>query len=233
MKPFIKKLLNLKLNVIILIFIGTAIIYGVYKQNGLWIFQTGDSVSSSKMNENFQYLLNKINTLEAEVNSLKQAVPQNTVAAFNLEQCPESWVPADGDTYDSITTPDLRGRFIRGMTRIKRFEDGSYKSPTVDDRDGDGVRSLRSYQTDAVGKHRHLSPVQFAYEASLVNDGYFGNPQNYKLASLNKSYVAGRSNEGIYDEYNIYTYYYINNDLKVDDVESRVKNVTLTFCIKR
>jgi hypothetical protein len=53
-----------------------------------------------------------------EVDTTFNIIPRGCIIAFNAETAPSGWALCDGGTYkapngDSVTTPDLRGRFIR------------------------------------------------------------------------------------------------------------------------
>lgn len=61
------------------------------------VFSPGEVISSAEINQNFAI-----------------AAPEGAVMAFYLADCPEGWTVADGTN----GTPDLRGRFIRGMDDV-------------------------------------------------------------------------------------------------------------------
>lgn len=100
-KSFLKKALEIKVNAFILLFAGTVLVYAAATKgaDGLWKFGSGDVISATQMNQNFE-----------AVN-----VPSGAIMAFYRlsETCPEEkgWIKADG----SNGTPDLRGVFIRGI----------------------------------------------------------------------------------------------------------------------
>lgn len=53
-----------------------------------------------------------------EVDTSFNMIPRGSIIAFNSQTAPSGWALCDGGTYkapngDSVTTPDLRGRFIR------------------------------------------------------------------------------------------------------------------------
>lgn len=72
---------------------GTFLALGIILAQSINTFQSGEVVSASKINQNFQI-----------------AAPQGFIGAFMLSACPSGWIIADGTN----GTPDLRGRFIRG-----------------------------------------------------------------------------------------------------------------------
>lgn len=90
-------------------------------------FSSGEIISASAVNENFQI-----------------AAPDNAIVAFYQASCPSGWVEADG----TGGTPDLRGRFIRGL-------DDFGSAAGAAGRDPDGVRTLGANQGDAFQDHQH------------------------------------------------------------------------------
>jgi len=137
---FFKKLMQIKLNSLVLILAGTMVVYAAAKNaDGLWTWSGGDTISSSQMNENFQTLMNRIKDLE------KAQVPTKAIMAF-YSACPANWVAADG----SNGTPDLRGQFVRGLNDFGNGARGDGKQ----DPDGEG-RTLGSWQEDELKSHTH------------------------------------------------------------------------------
>ncbi|MBE7439796.1 MAG: tail fiber protein [Spirochaetales bacterium] len=93
-------------------------------------FTSGEVVSASKINANFQ-----------------MAAPEGAIMAFYLSACPSGWLAADGTN----STPDLRGQFIRGLNSF-----GSAAGTRADgNQDPGGARSLADLQQDAFQGHRH------------------------------------------------------------------------------
>ena len=88
------------------------------------VFAPGEVISSAKINENFAI-----------------AAPEGAVMPFFLASCPTGWAPADGTN----GTPDLRGRFVRGL------DDAGTGAAGVDP---DGVCALGNEQLDAFQGHR-------------------------------------------------------------------------------
>ncbi len=91
-------------------------------------FQSGELVSATKLNENFQV-----------------AAPSGAILAFNLSACPSGWIAADGTN----GTPDLRGVFVRGLN------DFGTGTRADGNQDPAGARALLSFQNDAFQGHRH------------------------------------------------------------------------------
>lgn len=106
------------------------------------VFSAGEVISSAELNRNFAI-----------------SAPEGAIMAFNLAECPEGWAAADGDN----GTPDLRGRFIRGLN------DFGTGASSVDPA---GLRVLRSVQTDAFQGHKHLNqyPVGGTFVEAASND---------------------------------------------------------------
>ncbi len=89
-------------------------------------FASGDLVSASTMNANFQAV----------------KTPDGAIMAFYLSACPTGWIPADG----SNSTPDLRGLFIRGRDDFGTGAAG---------RDPSGVRAIGNMQNHGFQDHGH------------------------------------------------------------------------------
>ncbi|MCR9145124.1 MAG: phage tail protein [bacterium] len=100
------------------------------------VFAPGEVISSTKINENFAI-----------------AAPEGAVMAFFLASCPNGWAPADGTN----GTPDLRGRFIRGLDDAGTGAAGA---------DPSGVRALGNEQLDAFQGHRMGAPNGGAFAVS-------------------------------------------------------------------
>ena len=100
-------------------------------------FNSGDLISSTDINANFQI-----------------SAPEGLIAAFYLSSCPTGWVAADGAAGSG--TPDLRGQFIRGLNDF-----GSAAGTRADGRQdpGGGGRVLGDYQADQLGSHSHTQTV--------------------------------------------------------------------------
>ncbi|MBN1981868.1 MAG: hypothetical protein JW795_10065 [Chitinivibrionales bacterium] len=129
-------------------------------------FNAGDSAKASEVNDNFNFLMGRIDTLvkanerlEAMLDTLESRadLPIGTVIAA-LKQIDTSngfWVLADGRTatteYFQATgkadVPDLRGLFLRGLNAGR--EDGR------EDPEGAG-RTAGDYQADTLKTHQHL-----------------------------------------------------------------------------
>lgn len=93
------------------------------------VFSAGEVISATELNRNFAI-----------------SAPEGAIMAFNLAECPEGWAAADGNNI----TPDLRGRFIRGLN------DFGTGASSVDPA---GLRALRNVQDDAFQGHLHSSPA--------------------------------------------------------------------------
>ncbi len=143
MKRFIKKLLELKINALVVLFATSVLVYAASQNaDGIYEFSSGDAVSSAQINNNFQVLLNRIKTLEVEKD------PAGSVQAFYLATCPTGWKAADGTN----STPDLRGQFIRGLNTFGST--AGTRNDGKQDPEG-GTRTIGSYQGDVFKSHRH------------------------------------------------------------------------------
>ncbi len=192
-----KKLLQTKLALVLITCISTVVLAQVIENilnptTNLYEFQSGAPVSSAQINHNFEELY-------------KKSVPKGAVLAFNLVQCPDNWIQANGEN----NTPDLRGVFIRGLNS---FDDGSTtRSDGKQDPEG-GSRVIKSYQGDVFKAHRHKS-VDFGSKFSGNDIGLGGTAYIAHIESHNgTSKINLTSNEG--------------------STETRPKNVALTFCVK-
>ena len=149
----------------------------------MYQFSSGEVISSSKINENFAV-----------------AAPAGLVAAFYLSACPTGWVAADGDN----STPDLRGRFIRGMDDMN----GSAGTAGVDP---DGVRTLGDPQGDLYGSHTHSGTVSTRHGSAIGAYTYnYGGAVSF-LATINHTLSINASG----------------------GAETRPKNVALIFCMRQ
>lgn len=90
------------------------------------VFSAGEVISATELNRNFTI-----------------AGPEGEVSAFYLSDCPDGWTIADGTN----GTPDLRGRFIRGMDNM------GVGAANVDPQSA--LRTLGHEQEDAFQGHWH------------------------------------------------------------------------------
>ena len=165
-------------------------------------FSSGDLISASKMNENFSNIKTTITDNQTLItNNHLIAAPEGTISAFYLAACPTGWVAADG----SNSTPDLRGRFVRGLDDFGSGAAG---------RDPSGVRALGNSQEDAFQDHQHWRNANNALEmVSLpVAGGSSEGPGG--LQSSNRHETGGAFNGN-------------------SNVETRPKNVALTYCMRK
>ncbi|MBN1306441.1 MAG: hypothetical protein JXA18_00890 [Chitinispirillaceae bacterium] len=146
-------------------------------------FNAGDSAKAGEVNDNFNYLMGRIDTLvkenarlEARLDTVKStsALPIGSIIAV-MKQIDTSngvWVPADGRTatteYFQATgkadVPDLRGLFLRGLNAGRE-----------DDReDPEGVgRTAGDYQADTLKSHTHLEDLATG-NGGLFSGGSYG-----------------------------------------------------------
>jgi hypothetical protein len=152
------------------------------------VFSPGEVISSAEINQNFAI-----------------AAPEGAIMAFYLADCPEGWTVADGEN----GTPDLRGRFIRGMDNM---------GGTAANIDPDSAtRALGDEQLDAFQGHRH-SPLGGSFwghtaPGSLgpANGGYFwGSSSKTGDPTADASGIAPRTSS-----------------------ETRPRNVALIYCMRK
>ena len=77
------------------------------------------NIASLYSDKNNVATLNNVKiTGNLEVDTSFNMIPRGSIIAFNAQTAPSGWALCDGGTYtapngDNVTTPDLRGRFIR------------------------------------------------------------------------------------------------------------------------
>ena len=165
-------------------------------------FTSGEKVSASKVNENFDTLYAKVN----------ENTPTGTILAFAGTNVPSGWLLCNGSavsrtTYDELfktigtafgngdgsTTfhiPDFRGRFLRGLdgTAGNDPDSGSSSNSGADGKrfalnGGNAGNSIGSYQSDGIKSHQHVMNFGstgggIAMWFSSVTSGA-GSPVNY------------------------------------------------------
>lgn len=153
------------------------------------VFSPGEVISSAEINQNFAI-----------------AAPEGAIMAFYLADCPEGWAVADGTN----GTPDLRGRFIRGMDDVGA-------GPAGVDPDS-ATRTLGSDQLDAFQGHLHSSPsASFLVSTGgwyLVTGGLGG--QLYSSTPT----TGNPANDG-------------TNGNPRTSSETRPRNVALIYCMRQ
>ncbi|KAB2928984.1 MAG: tail fiber protein [Leptonema illini] len=155
------------------------------------VFSPGEVISSAEINQNFAI-----------------AAPEGAVMAFYLADCPEGWAVADGTN----GTPDLRGRFIRGM------DDVGVGAAGVDP--DSATRALGDEQLDAFQSHLHWRNSSHHPEAYLHMSGgtltYVVGPWSTVLAT----HTGEPSTHGT------------NGDPRTS-TETRPRNVALIYCMRK
>lgn len=150
------------------------------------VFAPGEVISSNDLNKNFE-----------------MAAPEGAVMAFYLPDCPDGWARGNG----SNGTPDLRGRFIRGMN-----ESGAGADP-------DTWRVSGSIQTDAFQGHWHETWHNTSEGGTGVTGDDFGFAPTIKVADVNS-----RSRSAITDG--------SHGDPRIA-AETRPVNVALIYCMRQ
>ncbi len=123
----------------LLLFLGLAALTA----QSLTSFASGQVVSASALNDNFNTLNTKVSALET---ALAQIAPTGTIVAFNLTSCPSGWSAADG----TGGAPDLRGLFLRGLNDF-----GSAAGTRADGNQDPDTRALASIQGHSLASHDH------------------------------------------------------------------------------
>lgn len=152
------------------------------------VFSAGEVISATDLNRNFA-----------------MAAPEGAVMAFYLADCPEGWAVADGTN----GTPDLRGRFIRGMDNM------GVGAANVDPQSA--IRTLGHEQMDAFQGHWHT----FDQTLRVQNVALFGGADgpNYGPADSNNQ-VKGPITDP--DSGPVRT-----------SSETRPRNVALIYCMRK
>ena len=143
-------------------------------------FDSGAVAKASEVNENFLFLVNKIDSLQTRITFLETAKLQiGTVIATMtpMDTVNEIWVLADGRTatieYFQATgnsnIPDLRGMFLRGLNEGR--DDG--KEDPDPDFEGN-IRSAGSYQTDEFKSHSHTEDLSTGDNVNIFSGGSLG-----------------------------------------------------------
>ena len=160
----------------LLVFMSVAVVFAQVPHT----FDSGAVAKASEVNENFQFLMSKVDSLKTRITSLETAkLPIGTVVATMtpMDTINEIWVLADGRTatteYFQATgnanVPDLRGMFLRGLNegRVDGREDPE------PDFEGN-VRIAGSYQADEFKSHSHTEDLASGDNADLFSGGSYG-----------------------------------------------------------
>lgn len=151
-------------------------------------FTSGETLSSSKMNNAFAQLSNRLDALE-KANADRDAVPEvpsGSILAFGGGAAPAGWALCDGTSLSRVdepslfaaigtgwgaaddthfNVPDLRGRFLRGVDGTAG-NDPEAAGRTAMNPGGNTGDKVGSVQPDQFGTHTHqVSP----FGAAVVN----------------------------------------------------------------
>ncbi|WP_143464806.1 phage tail protein [Leptonema illini] len=152
------------------------------------VFSAGEVISAAELNRNFT-----------------MAAPEGEVSAFYLSDCPEGWTIADGTN----GTPDLRGRFIRGMDNM------GVGAANVDPQSA--IRTLGHEQMDAFQGHRH-SPLGGSFWGHTAPGSYGPASGAYYWGSSSKTGDPTADASGIAPR---------------TSTETRPRNVALIYCMRQ
>ena len=153
------------------------------------VFSPGEVISSAEINQNFAI-----------------AAPEGAIMAFYLADCPEGWTVADGTN----GTPDLRGRFIRGMDNM------GVGAANVDPQSA--IRTLGHEQMDAFQGHWHSAGSNNSGVPSLN----FG--PGFSENSNDRAKPTAPAQDPITDG---------TNGSPRTSSETRPRNVSLIFCMRK
>jgi len=155
------------------------------------VFSPGEVISSAEINQNFAI-----------------AAPEGAIMAFYLADCPEGWTVADGTN----GTPDLRGRFIRGMDNM------GVGAANVDPQSA--IRTLGHEQLDAFQSHLHWRNPSHLTESAFVHI-----PGAYN--------VAGGTTEVSFFSHTGEPSTHGSNGAPRTSTETRPRNVALIYCMRK
>lgn len=144
---------------------------GVVRAGGVTQFKDGETLSATKLNDNFA-------SIEARLGAVESMVPTGTVIAFGGTTVPAGWLPCDGTILDSskaeyaalyeaigisyggnttsgmFNLPDFRGRFLRGVDGAAG-NDPDAATRVASNPGGNEGNKIGSLQGSAVGHHTH------------------------------------------------------------------------------
>lgn len=155
------------------------------------VFSAGEVISATELNRNFTI-----------------AGPEGEVSAFYLSDCPDGWTIADGTN----GTPDLRGRFIRGMDNM------GVGAANVDPQSA--IRTLGHEQLDAFQSHLHWRNPSHLTESAFVHI-----PGAYN--------VAGGTTEVSFFSHTGEPSTHGSNGAPRTSTETRPRNVALIYCMRK
>jgi len=151
-------------------------------------FDSGAVAKASEVNENFTYLMGRIDSLKSENTNLKAQIdtlkniallPIGTVMAtmVQMDTLNEIWVLADGrvatteyfQATGNSNVPDLRGMFLRGLN-VGRADGKEDPDPDFEG----NIRIAGSYQADTLKSHSHTEDLSTGDNVDIFNGGPFG-----------------------------------------------------------
>lgn len=154
-------------------------------------FDSGAVAKASEVNENFSYLVTKIDSLsgiidtlktkdeslESQINTAKLPIGTIIGTMTPIDTVNEIWVLADGRTatteYFQATgnanVPDIRGLFLRGLN-VGRSDGKEDPDPDFEG----NVRIAGSYQADSLKSHSHTEDLSTGDNVNIFGGGSFG-----------------------------------------------------------
>lgn len=185
----------------------------------------GHDIEDEPQSELIGIILQRLEEYENQIEQLKsQKSPSGQIAAFNLEKCPLSWVPADGTN----GTPDLRGMFLRG---INDFGSG----PRTDGMQDPNNRTIGHLQNSSFGEHSH-----YFNETTSVDGRHSHSYRKFDGESTSGSYVTFTTNASFqHTWFSRDTSYSGSHQHSVSgntnlsgSQETRPNNIGVIYCIK-
>lgn len=162
------------------------------------VFSAGEVISATELNRNFT-----------------MAAPEREVSAFYQTDCPEGWTVADGTN----GTPDLRGRFIRGMDNMGVGAAGIDPDSATRAPGSEQMDAFQGHWHSPASRMEHYSEVGVSIEGFLANHNTIG-PASAGAPTSASAWIREPSADGT------------NGDPRTS-TETRPRNVALIYCMRK
>ena len=100
-------------------------------------------------------------------------IPKGTIVAYYSTQVPQGWALCDGRTVNGLKTPDLRGRFIMGVTNQNGFRINNTGGSKKINRN-----NLPNFQINTNNDGRHTHNMLYKWKDNYYERKYAENRQN-------------------------------------------------------